>query len=131
DDGSEDVSGTAALNINLSQVNAATSTAGSGYINVVNSDGWVIENLPVFSNTSTYVDLTTGDGVNDIATGTNQTVYFSTTPLNSQPANAATHFNLTEDDVNPNGMPADPGAATFVEPGAIGPNLNGVTKSKI
>src|SRR3954447_11835488 len=48
DDGTEDVSGTAALNINLSQVNAATGVAGTGYINVVNSDGWVIENLPVF-----------------------------------------------------------------------------------
>ncbi len=130
--GSVDDSDSAGLNINLSQLSTASGIGSGGYLNVVNADGWAVENLEVNSNTSTYLDLAAVDGTDETAAGTNQAVFYSPTPLNTQPLGTATHFSLTADNISPGGMIDDPGAATFIAPAAFtGPTPTGANNLKI
>jgi hypothetical protein len=75
----------------------ASNGFGNGYINVVTSGGWAVQNLPVqalagYPGLATFFDL--GAGANGTPVSSlSAYVNFSATPLNSAPIGAATNYN--------------------------------------
>jgi hypothetical protein len=125
--GTVDDSDTGAADINTGLLTSVTGISG-GYLNIVNSTGWAVENLPVSSASSAFLNLGTPDGQDDTGTGTSESVYYSATPLDSQPVESDTSFAVSADNESFGGLPPMPGLATFNTPSATARPIFGGTK---
>lgn len=127
--GSVDDTDTGAVDINTSALTSVTGIT-SGYLNVVNSAGWSVENLPVSSDSSMFLNLGSADGTDLTPTGVNQSVFYSALPLFTQPTGVSSNFAITADNESFGGLPAMPGLSSSSTPSQPPiPLLGGLNKS--
>jgi len=93
------VSGTGTLHVDVAALTAATGVS-SGFLNISDGTGWVVQNLPVNSGlggVSTNFNLGTADGVNDSGVGITLAAQFSSTPLTGFSAVGSASFPVVEE----------------------------------
>jgi hypothetical protein len=124
-----DTSGTGTVVVDPATLLSATQMS-SGYLNIQDSSGWVVQNLPVDSAVgpiTSQLNLGTPDGSDDTGAGLTFSVDISTNPVTSFSPTAATHFSLgtnTYDEEGEGAIAGNPGppaanAITFLSGGLI------------
>jgi hypothetical protein len=124
-------SNTGQVDVNITALQSSTGIS-SGYLNIITSLGWVVQNFPVFSgfpyaSISTRFQLSTTSGIN--ITSLNAFVDFSSAPVISPPSGSFTTFPVGKTQFNGQGFgslvsagpvaPPPPGVVPFILGGLL------------
>jgi hypothetical protein len=103
----QDESNTGQVSADITSLQSATGLS-SGYLNVVNSTGWAVQNMPVNQNlpdNASAFNLGTSDGTTD--SSTSEAVYFTAAPLTTAPADTESSFGVTQQAYDAEGVGED------------------------